>query len=97
MMCRWMCNVTLKDRKSSEELRERLGVKCVSDVVRCERLRWFGHAERKSSEDCASACRSLKVDGVKGRGRPRKTWNECVGDDLKELGLNKELCKDREG
>jgi len=37
MMRRWMCNVTLKDRKSSKELRERLGVKWVRDVVRCGR------------------------------------------------------------
>jgi len=48
MMCGWMCTVTLKDRKSSEELRGRLGIKCVRDVVRCGRLRWFGHVERRS-------------------------------------------------
>ena len=26
MMIRWMCGVTLKDRKGSEELRQRLGI-----------------------------------------------------------------------
>jgi hypothetical protein len=30
MMMRWMCGVTLKDGKTSEELRERLGVVCLS-------------------------------------------------------------------
>ena len=34
MMIRWMCGVTLKDRKSSEELRERLGIVSVCDKVR---------------------------------------------------------------
>jgi hypothetical protein len=29
MMMRWMCVVTLKDGKTNEELRERLGVVCI--------------------------------------------------------------------
>jgi hypothetical protein len=52
--------------------------------------------ERKSADDCVSACRFLVVEGKRGKGRGRKTWNECVGDDLKILGLNKELSQDRE-
>ena len=36
MMIRWVCGVTLKDRKGSEELRQRLGIKCVC-VIRCVR------------------------------------------------------------
>ena len=43
MMVRWMCRVSLKDKKSSEELRKRLGIVSVSDMVCQERLRWFGH------------------------------------------------------
>jgi hypothetical protein len=45
MMMRWMCRVTLKDGKTSEELRERLGVVNVSKRVRQNRLRLFGHVE----------------------------------------------------
>ena len=48
MMVRWMCGVSLKDRKRSEDLCNLLGINCVADVVRCGRLRWFGHLERKS-------------------------------------------------
>src|SRR5260221_7441192 len=33
MMVRWMCGVTLKDRKTNEELLRRLGIECVFDVV----------------------------------------------------------------
>ena len=96
MMCRWMCSFTLKDRKSSEELRGRLGIECVTDVVRRGRLRWFGHVERKSVDDCVAACRNLVVDGKRCRGRGRKTWNECVSEDLKKFGLTKEIAQDRE-
>ena len=51
MMVRHMCGATLKDRKSFEELRQRLGIDSVSDVLRRNRLRWFGHVERKNDDD----------------------------------------------
>jgi hypothetical protein len=43
MMVRWMCGVILRDRRSSGELNERLGIEGVAEVVRCGCLRWFGH------------------------------------------------------
>ena len=39
MIIRWMCGVTLKDRCKSEELRKRLDIEDVADVVRKSRLR----------------------------------------------------------
>ena len=39
MMVRWMCGVSLKDRKRSEHLRDFLGINCVADVVRHGRLK----------------------------------------------------------
>ena len=67
----------------------------VSDRVRQGRLRWFGHVERKDADDWVSACRELEVSGEKGRGRNRKTWKECVADDMKKLKLRKEDAQDR--
>ena len=46
MMVRWMCGVTLKERKHSEELLARLGIEDVAEIVRRGRLRWYGHVER---------------------------------------------------
>ena len=71
VMVRWMCGVTLKDRKSNLELLQRLGIEGVGDVVRRGRLRWFGHVERKSKEDWVSKCRHLIVEGPRGKGRGR--------------------------
>ena len=85
MMVRWMCGVSLKDRKRSEDLCNLLGINCVADVVRRGRLRWFGHLEHKSVDDWVSACRGLVVEGTRGRGRSRKTWEQCVRDDMKLL------------
>ena len=63
MMVRWMCGVSLKDRKRSEDLCNFLGINCVADVVRRGRLRWFAHLERKDVDDWVSACRGLVVEG----------------------------------
>ena len=95
LMVRWMCGVTLKNKKSSEELMEYLGIDSVTDVVRRGRLRWFGHVERKSKDDWVLACTNMEVVGDRKRGRGRKTWRECVNDDTKTLGLKKEEAQDR--
>ena len=52
MMVRWMCGVSLKDRRRSE--RNLLGINCVADVVRRGRLRWFGHLKHKSVQKVGS-------------------------------------------
>ena len=39
MMVRWMCDVSLKDRKRSEVLYSLLGVQSMAEVVRRGRLR----------------------------------------------------------
>jgi len=50
-MVRWMCGVKLKDRLSSKELRERLGVDDIALVLQQNRLRWYGHVLRKNDDD----------------------------------------------
>ena len=95
MMVSWMCSASLKNRVSSEELNRRLDIVGVADVVRHGRLRWFGHLERKGGNDWVSTCRNIEVVGIKCRGRSRKTWGECVRQDLDLLSLKKEWAKDR--
>ena len=90
-----MCGVSLKNRISSDELNTRLGVVAVSEIVRRGRLGWYGHLERKGSDDWVSTCRNYEVAGQRNRGRGRKTWDECVRHDLQTLGLKAESAQDR--
>ena len=50
--------------------------------------------EHKEPDDWVSACRSnesMVVENVKGkgRGRPRKTWRQCVDEDMAKLNLSR--------
>ena len=88
-MVRWMCGVSLKDRKRSEVLYSLLGIQSVAKVVRRDRLRWFGHLERKSGDDWVLGCRNVEVVGEMSKGRGRKTWREYVNDDMEVLGFQR--------
>ena len=55
-------------------------------VLRTSRLRWFGHVER--STGWISKVRKLEVDAQKKRGRPKKTWEELLGNDRQKLGMD---------
>ena len=94
-MIRWMSGVSLRDRKSSKELRDGVGVEEITEVCRRSRLRWFGHVERKEDDDWVKKCTVLEVEGKRPRGRPKRTWNDVVGDDMKRLQLLASDAKDR--
>jgi Reverse transcriptase (RNA-dependent DNA polymerase) len=94
-MMRRMCGVKLVQRINCEVLHERLGLEKVEDVVRRGRLRWFGHVERMDRGNWVSKCRTYKPGGQRGKGRGKKTWRECVKDDLKEWNLDAGLVGNR--
>ena len=62
-------------------------------LVRERQLRWFGHVMRSNGE--INRVRSRPVPGRKGPGRPKKTWDECVKQDLKVCGLSEAGTQDR--
>ena len=73
-MIRWMCGVSLKDRRTSEELRRLVGVEHITTVIRSGRLRCYEHVIRK--KDWLKKCMEIRVESRGLDGRPRKTWLE---------------------
>ena len=96
VMLRWMCGVTLRDKVLAVELRQRLGIEGVVEVMRRGRLRWFGHVERKEVDDWVSVCRNLEVVGSRGRDRPRMTRRARLDGDMKGMGLRPGMAMDRD-
>ena len=71
-MIRWMCDVSMKEIHPITELRRRLGVEAIGDVMRRCRLMWLGHVERKGNADCVKVggegdrfCRQAEEDLAK--------------------------------
>ena len=46
-MVRWICNVKVKDRVPSKELRERLGIDDIILILQQDRLQCYRHVLRK--------------------------------------------------
>ena len=52
--------VTLKDRKSSDELINRVSVN-IRNFIQRDKLRWFGHVERMNNDSWLKQCREIVV------------------------------------
>jgi len=92
---RWLCNVKVKDRVPSKELRERLGIGDIILILQQNRLRWYGHVLRKEDIDWVKKCMKYEVEGSRPRGRQKRTWREVVQKDCQAHNLNREDAMER--
>ena len=84
------------DKVPTVELKRRLEIEGVVEVMRRIRLRWFGHVERKEVDDWVRSCRNLEVAGSRSRDRPRIIWRARLDGDMKDMGLRPGMAMDRE-
>ena len=73
------------DEVSSDSLCAMLGVQEVTAALRTRCLRWYRHIARSSS--CINSITSMMIPSARRRGRPKKTWSECVKTDMKMCSL----------
>ena len=92
-MLRWICGVKISDRVSVDSLYQRLGIAPLTTLLRSRRLRWFGHVS--CSGGWINECHNLDARGKCGKGRPRKSWDDVIMDDLNSCNLNKKSALDR--
>ena len=92
-MLRWICGVKISGRVSLDSLYQRLGIAPLTTLLRSRRLRWFRHVSH--SDGWINQCRNFDVRGKRGKGRPRKSWNDVIQDDINSWNLNKDNALDR--
>jgi len=89
-MIRWTRGIKVIDRFTCSKLRERLGLDYIITVVQQYRLRWCGHVLRKDENDWVKKYMDYEVEGVRPRGRPKKSWSEVTEKDF----LTQQICKE---
>ena len=57
-------------------------------VIKIRRLEWLGHVSRMNETRSVKKIFEGKLEGRRGRGRPRLRWINDVEDDLRKLGGN---------
>ena len=76
---RTICGVRWYDRVRNERVREMCGNKrSFGERVDQGVLKWYGHMERMNDERLTKRVYKAEVEGVRGRGRPRKRWKDGV-------------------
>jgi len=45
-------------------------------------LRWFGHVEHKDDTDWVKRCMTMKIEGIRKRGRQKKIRWDSIYDDV---------------
>jgi hypothetical protein len=65
------------------------------NVIKIRRLEWLGHVVRMNETSSVKIFEG-KLEGRRGRGRPRLRWINDVEDDLRKLGFKRWRTKELE-
>jgi len=58
-----------------------------TNLIKIRRLEWLGHVIRMNETKSLKKIFEEKLEGRRGRGRPRLRWINDVEDDLRKLGV----------
>ena len=90
-MIRMMCVVRLVDRMLTDVLRDRVGVVVkIKDLIIQSCLQWYSHVMHGDINSQIREVMDVEITGKRKKGRPRKSWEECVKKDLERYGLTRE-------
>ena len=85
-MIKMMCGVRLVDRVSTDILCDRVGVFVkIEDMIIQRRQRWYSHAMRGDINSQIREVMDVEITGQRKKGRPRKSWEECVKKDWNDM------------
>ena len=95
-MLRWMCGHTRKNKIRNEVIRNKVEVVPIEEKMRETRLRWFGHMRRRPRNAHVRRVDEMKqLVKKRGKGRAKKILGETLKFDIKYMGLNEDMTKDR--
>src|SRR5687768_17529911 len=86
-----------QDSISNDRIREDLIVNSVEESATQARLRWWGHVQRMGEDRLPQQLLNSRVKRKRGRGRPRRRWEDAVENDLDIRGLSWDEAREMAG
>ena len=93
-MIRWLSNVKTEQKYSTEDLRRKIHVHYIEDILRRNRLRLSRHLYRQEETSWTKKIMSFNVDGPTSRGRPKFRWKDVVKASIHKKHLNISLASE---
>jgi hypothetical protein len=85
---------------SNEELLNLYSSPSIIRIIKSRRMRWAGHVALMGEKRNVYRILVGKPEGKRPRGRPRRTWEDNIKMDLREIGCGDmdwiDLAKDRD-
>ncbi|CAG4947175.1 unnamed protein product [Parnassius apollo] len=93
-MLRWSAGVSRTDKIRNDYIRGSFKVAMVHEILRENRLRWYGHVMRRDDDHMTKRVMNIE-EGKKGRGRPPITWLQTLKNDLKSTNISERTTHNR--
>lgn len=85
------------ERITNNRIREIMKVdRTIMDDIKNKQLIWFGHVQRMPETRLPKQALQWKPGGRRKQGRPRRSWQGGINEELRERGLEEDLWNDRE-
>jgi hypothetical protein len=75
--------------KTNSELMTKYESQDIVTAIKIRRLEWLGHVIRMNEARIVKKIFEEKLEGRRGRGRPRLRWINDVQEDLRMLGVKR--------
>ena len=96
---RRICVIYWPNVISNKDLFEVTKTRCLTDDIKCRRMRWLGHVFRMEPDRTAKIALRWTPPGKRKPGRPRTTWRRTITAELAEnhltLGEAQNRARDR--
>ena len=94
-MLRYCMGISLEEHRRNEDITSEAKIMPIRDVMRKRRLEWFGHVSRRERDEDIRRVYEMRVEGSRGRGRPKQRWSDTINADLRWLDLDRSDASDR--
>lgn len=84
---RRICGIYWPTVISNKDLFKVTKTRCLTDDIKCRRMRWLGHVLRMEPKRIAKVALRWTPPGKRKPGRPRTTWRRTITSELSENNL----------